>query len=271
MPSDRSADSLPSPLERLIHRDRLVIGAALAAITLLAWFYLVRMAGAMESAADESAMHAAMGMGSASPWALSDILMLFVMWSVMMAGMMLPSAAPVILLTIGTYRRRGGARARISTALFVTGYLAAWTGFSALATLLQTYLHQRSLLTGYMSASSAWLAGSVFLIAGIYQWLPWKAACLSHCQSPLQFLSAHWREGIVGALRMGLHHGSYCVGCCWALMLLLFAAGVMNLLWVAAISAFVLLEKIIPRSAFLGRSAGILLIAWGAYLISRAI
>jgi predicted metal-binding membrane protein len=258
-----------SPIERLVRRDRLVIGCALAIITLLAWIYLIRMAASMQGAADEAAMHAAMGMTMDSPWALADIWMLFVMWSVMMAGMMLPSAAPVIMLVVGTYRRRGGSSARVAAVFFIVGYLAAWTGFSALATLLQTYLHQISLLSGYMRANSLWLAGGIFLVAGIYQWLPWKAACLSHCQSPIQFLSAHWREGTGGGFRMGLHHGLFCVGCCWALMLLLFAAGVMNLLWVAAIAAFVLAEKILPRSEWIGRAAGILMIVWGGYLLTR--
>lgn len=127
------------------------------------------------------------------------------------------------------------------------------------------------MLSEYMAAKSPWLSGSFFLMAGLYQWLPWKAACLHHCQSPLQFLSAHWQEGIFGGFRMGLHHGLFCVSCCWALMLLLFAAGVMNLFWVAAIAAFVLIEKITPRSLALSRAAGILLCGWGLYLFSQAI
>jgi len=124
-----------------------------------------------------------------------------------------------------------------------------------------------ALLSDAMTAESPLLAGGIFLLAGLYQWAPWKRSCLTHCHSPLQFLTAHWREGIGGAFRMGMYHGIFCVGCCWALMLLLFAAGVMNLWWVAALSVFVLVEKLLPRVSYLSRIAGVLLAAWGAYLL----
>jgi predicted metal-binding membrane protein len=120
-----------------------------------------------------------------------------------------------------------------------------------------------------MAAQSAALAGGIFLLAGLYQWTPLKNACLSHCQSPLAFLTKEWREGAWGAFVMGLRHGLFCVGCCWALMALLFAAGVMNLLWVAAIAIFVLAEKLLPRGLLLGRASGALLVAWGVFLIVR--
>jgi predicted metal-binding membrane protein len=256
-----------SAVEKLVRQDRLVVMLALVIITLLTWQYLVQMSRSMHEAADVAAMHAAMGMGADAAWSLAHVGMLLVMWSVMMVGMMLPSAAPVILLVVGTYRRRGGATGHLTVASFVSGYLAAWVGFSILATILQVGLQESALLSGSMSANYGWLSGTLFLAAGIYQWLPWKASCLSHCQSPLQFLSAHWREGIAGGFQMGMHHGGYCVGCCWALMLLLFAAGVMNFLWIAAISAYVLLEKILPARTTLSRSAGIVLSGWGLYLL----
>jgi predicted metal-binding membrane protein len=192
------------------------------------------------------------------------------MWSVMMVGMMLPSAAPVILLVVGAYRRRGGRGAQLCTIAFTVGYLAAWTGFSAAAALAQTALHAAALLSGAMASKSAVLAGGIFVVAGAYQWAPWKYACLSHCRSPLHFLSQEWREGALGAFRMGLRHGVFCVGCCWALMVILFAAGVMNLLWVAAIAAFVLVEKLLPGGPLVGRATGALLIAWGTYLMAAA-
>jgi predicted metal-binding membrane protein len=256
-------------IERLVRRDRLITLFALSLITLLAWLYLVRMAGGMQTAANEAEMHAAMGMTDMAAWSWRDSIALFVMWAVMMAGMMLPSAAPVILMVLAVYRRRGGQHARVSTAAFATGYLAAWTGFSAVAALAQTALHRAALMSSAMSSKSTVLTGGIFLLAGVYQWLPFKNACLSHCRSPLQFLSQEWREGAAGALRMGLRHGLFCVACCWALMALLFAAGVMNLLWVAAIAAFVLVEKLLPQGLWVGRLTGVLLTAWGVYLLSH--
>ena len=259
----------PGNIERLIRRDRLVVAIALFGVTILAWGYLLRMAGQMRAAANEAEMHAAMGMHMGS-WGFADTGTLFLMWAVMMAGMMLPSAAPVILLVLATYRRRGGRPARISAGAFTCGYLAAWIGFSAIAAVAQAALHATALLSPAMAAQSALLAGGIFVVAGLYQWAPLKNACLSLCRSPLTFLSAEWREGTAGAFRMGLRHGLFCVGCCWALMALLFAAGVMNVLWVAAIAVFVLLEKLLPYGMQVARVSGALLLAWGAYLMTRS-
>jgi predicted metal-binding membrane protein len=255
-------------MERLIQEDRLILSGAIALIAILAWAYLARMAHGMDVASNEAEMHAAMGMVNTTAWSLSDAFALFLMWSVMMAGMMLPSAAPVILMVLGVYRRRGGEHARVSAATFTAGYFMAWIGFSAAATVLQTGLHAAALLSLDMVSQSALLAGGIFLVAGIYQWLPIKDACLSHCRSPLHFLSQEWREGTRGAFRMGLRHGIFCVGCCWALMILLFAAGVMNLFWVAAIAIFVLVEKLLPQPLLVGRAAGVLLASWGVYLLA---
>jgi len=195
----------------------------------------------------------------------------FAMWTVMMVGMMLPSAAPLILLVVGAYRRRGGAPARAATVLFTVGYLAAWTLFSAAAASMQFGLHEVAWLSPAMATRSTFAAGAIFLAAGVYQWLPLKNACLTHCRSPLQFLVHEWREGVVGAFVMGARHGWFCVGCCWALMALLFAAGVMNLLWVAAITAFVLVEKLVRGGALFGRVAGAVMVAWGVYLMGAGL
>lgn len=246
--------------------DRLVVVLSLALITLLAWWYVVRLAQEMNAMAQEAAMHAAMGMRMPDTWSLADLAALVLMWAVMMAGMMLPSAAPMILLTMGVYRRRGGLQARISTASFTSGYLVAWTGFSVLAAASQAGLHAAALMSSAMVSQSAKLAAVLFVVAGIYQWAPFKTACLQHCRSPLAYLTEEWREGVRGAFRMGLRHGLFCVGCCWALMLLLFAAGVMNLLWVAAIAFFVLLEKVLPWGIWIGRLSGAALIGWGIYV-----
>jgi predicted metal-binding membrane protein len=152
---------------------------------------------------------------------------------------------------------------------FVCGYLVAWTGFSVLAASLQALLHRTAVMSAAMTTQSAAISAAIFLVAGVYQWMPMKAACLTHCRSPLHFLTHEWREGSLGAFTMGARHGLFCVGCCWALMLLLFAVGVMNLLWVAAISAFVLLEKLLRRGMWFSRAAGALCIVWAAYLLLR--
>jgi predicted metal-binding membrane protein len=151
----------------------------------------------------------------------------------------------------------------------VSGYLVAWTAFSGVAALAQAALHAAALMSSAMVSQSAMLAGGIFIVAGAYQWMPLKNACLAHCRSPLHFLAREWREGAAGGFLMGLRHGLFCVGCCWALMTLLFAAGVMNLLWVAAITAFVLVEKLLPPGRLVGRIAGTLLMCWGVFLLAR--
>ena len=213
---------------------------------------------------------AAMGMPEMRSWDVSELAWLFVMWSVMMVAMMLPSAAPLMLLVVGVYRRRG-AGARWLTTAFTGGYLAAWTAFSLVAALAQVILHRTALLSPAMASRSVVLGGVILIAAGVYQWLPIKNACLTHCRSPLHFLTHEWREGSGGAFIMGITHGGYCVGCCWAVMALLFVAGVMNLLWVAAIAAFVLVEKLVPQGLLVGRVAGVACVAWGVYVLFRGV
>ena len=259
-----------STLERIVRRDRFVTALGLLAVLALSWSYLVTTSAGMRSMLGAAEMHAAMGMPGMQPWT-RELLALFVMWAVMMVGMMLPSAAPLILLILGVYRRRNDRHTRLNSLLFVSGYLLAWTLFSLAAAFGQIALHRAALLSMDMAARSRLLIAAILMVAGFYQWLPWKNACLAHCRSPLSFLSQHWREGLVGAARMGFVHGVYCVGCCWALMTLLFVAGVMNLMWVAVIAVFVLAEKLSPRGLLLGRVAGVLLILWGTYLFARVI
>jgi predicted metal-binding membrane protein len=215
--------------------------------------------------------HVGMAMPQARPWNVGDTAGLAVMWIVMMIAMMIPSVAPVILLFAGVSRRRrvrGVPAAPVS--VFTAGYLLAWTGYAILAALIQSALHSAALLSPAMATASPLLGGGLLLVAGIYQWLPLKGACLSHCRSPLGFFSTEWREGVRGALVMGFRHGSYCVGCCWALMALLFVAGVMNLLWVAAIAGLVLAEKAVPNGRLVGRIAGVLLAGWGVWMVATA-
>ncbi|HEV7365989.1 MAG TPA: DUF2182 domain-containing protein [Gemmatimonadales bacterium] len=258
-----SAAASPTLLEAALRRDRLVVALGLLAVTGLAWVYLAHSASLMRGH-----MSMAMAMPDAAPWSLGETAGLALMWSIMMVAMMLPSVTPVILLFAGVTRRRrtqGVLAAPVS--VFVLGYLLAWTGYAVLAALGQSLLHSAALLSPAMASASPLLGGALLLLAGVYQWLPVKGACLSHCRSPLGFFTAEWREGVSGALIMGLRHGSYCVGCCWALMALLFVAGVMNLLWVAVIAGFVLAEKVVPNGRFLGRVTGALLAGWGLWLI----
>ena len=258
----------PSAVERLVRRDRLVAAAALAALTLLAWADLLRMAADMAPASGSATAMPGMAMPAMHGWSLADFLMLFVMWSVMMAAMMLPSAAPMILLFAGTNRRRRErASPAVPTAVFAAGYLIVWTSFSALAAMAQVGLHQAALLSPAMASTSPVLGGLLLVVAGAYQWVPAKSACLTGCRSPLSWLGAEWREGTSGALVMGVRHGALCLGCCWALMTLLFVAGVMNLLWVAAIAGLVLLEKVARRGPWIGRVAGAAMMGWGVWML----
>lgn len=250
----------PDFLEAALRRDRLIVVAGLVTLAALAWVYIAHTAGQM-------AAHAGMSMPMAA-WDVEEMASLAVMWIVMMIAMMIPSVAPVILLFAGVSRRRriqGVLAAPVS--VFVLGYLLAWTGYAVLAALTQSGLHSAALLSPAMTSASPLLGGAILILAGVYQWLPLKGACLSHCRSPLGFFSTEWREGTSGALQMGFRHGSYCVGCCWALMALLFVAGVMNLLWVAVIAGFVLAEKVVPNGRLLGRITGVVLAGFGLWVL----
>lgn len=244
----------------LPRRDRVAILSALLGVTVLAWLYLVDMAGGM----------AGMGSGGAmmeiDAWGLRDAILMFAMWAVMMLGMMVPTAAPMALVYAAVARKaaRGGT-ILAPTAVFVSGYVAMWTLFSVGATAAQWGLERAALLSPMLVSTSPTLGAALLIGAGVYQLTPYKDACLEHCRSPAHFISEHWRPGTFGAFRMGLVHGAYCLGCCWILMGLLFFGGVMNLLWIAGITLFVLLEKITPFGALGGRAAGLVMIAVGAY------
>jgi len=241
-----------------------VIVAALAAVVALAWLYLFREAADMKTVM--AGMDRAMVMPAKNAF---DLLLLFAMWSVMMVGMMLPSVAPVILTFARINRnRRTRGEPYAPVALFTAGYLLAWGGFSVAATLVQAGLERAALLSPMdMTTDSRLLGGVLFLAAGLYQFTPVKLACLRVCRSPIDFVLNHWRDGAVGALRMGLAHGLYCLGCCWVLMLLLFVGGVMNLLWVAILGTAVLAEKL-STGPWIGRIGGGLLLACGVWLLA---
>lgn len=190
------------------------------------------------------------------------------MWWVMMLGMMLPSAAPTIL-TVATMARRQRERGRTfaPASVFTLGYLLAWGGFCVGATALQWGLDRAALLSPMLATNRVAIGGALFVLSGLYQFTPFKYACLRQCRSPFALLLNHWRDGWQGALRMGLYHGLYCLGCCWVLMTLLFAMGVMNLPWVAAIAAFVFAEKLLPGGIWIGRAAGALMLLFGVHLL----
>jgi len=260
-------------LETLLRRDRVVVGAALGVLVVVAWLYLLHLASAMsEVAMDDMQTMPGMTMPAMHAWGWVEVGALVVMWAVMMVAMMTPAAGPMVLMFAAIHRRRAAeGRPAVPTAIFVLGYLVVWTVYSVVAALAQGALHAAALLSPAMVATSPLLAGGLLVAAGVFQWTPLKRACLAACRSPLSFLMTGWREGRGGAFVMGLRHGLYCLGCCWALMALLFVAGVMNLLWVAAIAVTVLVEKVVPRGDLVGRLAGVALVAAGVLLLARAV
>lgn len=248
---------------RVLQHERLLVATLLLGVIAASWAYLLRGAGTLQE------MGGMVMPMSSGPWDAGHAAVMLGMWVAMMTAMMLPSAAPMILLfaTVAGARAAGGA---LTTGLFALGYLVVWSGFSGVAVALQYALEKVRLLSPMMEITSVAVAGLLFIAAGAYQWMPLKRACLRHCRSPLEFVVAHWRPGRPGAFRMGLRHGAYCVGCCWVLMMLLFVGGLMNLLWVGALAAFVLAEKLVPGGLWLGRLAGLGLVAWGAWILLSA-
>ncbi len=264
--------STREPIARLMARERAPVWVGIAGVTLAAWAYLVHLHRGMTGAGLPDGMGAMAGMAPRLvPWTAADFLATVAMWMGMMVGMMLPAAAPVILLFAAVNRqRRQQGRPAVATGAFLLAYLLVWGGFSVVAALAQWGLHDAALLSPAMAASSPVLGGALLVAAGVYQLTPLKAACLAHCRSPLGFLMTQWREGTRGAFRMGGRHGAYCLGCCWVLMGLLFVTGVMNLVWVAAVTAFVLVEKVAPGGVLIGRVASIGLIGAGLVMLGGA-
>ena len=256
-----SQTAASSPLESVLRRDRVVIIASILAVAALSWAYMVYLA-------QGRGMDMDMAMAQMSSWGAADFGLMFLMWAVMMTAMMIPTAAPMILLFAAVNRkRRENQGPYVPTGVFMSGYVLVWCGFAAAATLGNWALHVNSLMDSMMGeSSSAYLGGSLLMVAGAFQWSRLKYVCLTHCRSPISFLMTDWREGSTGALKMGLHHGIYCLGCCWVLMGLLFVLGVMNLLWIAALAGFVLLEKVAPRGLVVSRATGLLLVGSGALM-----
>lgn len=280
-----------SPLEMALKRDRWIAFAALALVILASWVWLLLGAGMEMSAVEMSSMEMALGpttdsavampdmggmtamMAAPAPWSRGYALLMFVMWWVMMLAMMLPSASPTILL-FAAIKRRANAQSTSTLpaiAAFTAGYGVIWAVFSILAVALQWSFERAGVLSPMMmNATSLTLAGGVLIAAGLYQLTPLKQACLRHCRSPAHFISEHWRKTVGGAFGMGVRHGLYCLGCCWALMALLFFGGVMNLWWVVGLAILVAVEKLSPPGAGVGRLLGVVLLLWGAWFLWRA-
>lgn len=269
-------------LSGILKRDRLIIGAALAAIALLAWAYVLWLAAGMARPAmadmpdmDMAGMDvAAMMAPNLAPWTPAHTLFIFAMWAVMMAGMMTPSAAPMILIYAQVGRQAAASGRHFAPAgWFAGGYLLAWTGFAGMATVAQYGLERASLLSPMMASASAVFGGSLLVAAGLYQLSPFKAACLSQCRAPLSFIQKHggFQPHTLASLRLGLLHGLYCIGCCWALMTLLFVGGVMNLLWIAGLMIVVLAEKLMPAPRLLSLGIGVAMLVAGAAMLAPSL
>ncbi len=266
-------------LEAVVRHDRLVVVTALIAVIALSWTYLLAGAGMGMSAFEMTRMsqlEMAGGMGgmtmmTPAVWTPGYAVLMFFMWWVMMVAMMLPSAAPMILLfaTVNRKQRETG-HPHVATSIFAVGYLATWAGFSLGATILQWGFERTGILSPMLVGTNVIFGGVLLLAAGVYQLTPIKHACLRHCRSPLAFLITHWRRDARGALRMGLVHGAFCVGCCWFLMGLLFFGGVMNLYWIAGLALFVLFEKTVPAGHWLGYVTGVALFVWGVGMLALA-
>ncbi len=259
-------------LQRALRRDRLVVGAALVTLVALAWVYLWALAADMSMAPGSmnGMRMVPNGLGwmvpAAAPWSVGEFVLVLLMWAVMMIGMMTPSAAPMILIYARIGRQAALERAPFAAAgWFASGYLLVWTGFSLAASAAQWALQRTALLDPSMELADRRFGAAVLIAAGAWQWTPVKQACLSHCRNPLAFVQQHggFRGTPAAALGLGVRHGAYCLGCCWVLMLLLFAGGIMNVLWIAGLSVLVLVEKLTAQGRTMARAAGLLLVLWG--------
>jgi predicted metal-binding membrane protein len=261
-------DPEKSMLEAILHRDQAVVVVALSIVTVLSWAWIVVGSGLELSALDMTRMPRDMAMEPAT-WTPAYAALIFAMWWIMMMGMMLPSAAPMVLIFARISRReRNAGRSWVPTGIFAAGYIVMWGAFSIVAAGAQFVLEESGLLSGMMVTTATWLAAVLLIAAGLWQVTPIKHACLRQCRSPVGFLADHWRPGWNGSFRMGVVHGAYCLGCCWFLMALLFFGGVMNLWWIGGLALLVLIEKISPAGPLIGYGIGLVLICWGFGLLS---
>lgn len=250
----------------LARRDRWVVAGLLLLVIALAWAYTVHQAHVMQDMDAAMSRGMAMSMNDMPPsWTPIDTALLLAMWAAMMAAMMVPGASPMVAAFATINRRRRERNAPyVPTAIFLAGYVAAWGGFSIIATALQWLLQMTGLLTAMMQSASSSFSAALFIAAGLYQFSPLKQRCFAYCRSPQGFILTEWRDGALGAAIMGLRHGLFCIGCCGALMVLLFAGAVMDLRWVAALTVLVTVEKLLPGEKMLRVGIGVALITVGA-------
>lgn len=251
-------------LEAALKHERLVTTTLLVVIPVACWTWIALMARDMYGT-----MLGSSAWMMTATWDAPHLLLLWAMWAVMMTAMMLPSAAPLVLLYAGALRTRSEGRAGRQLYAMAAGYVVVWALFSVAATALQRLLSSALVLTPMMEPATPMAAAVVLAIVGLYQLTPLKNACLRVCRSPLAYLLQHWRSGAVGAFRLGVYHGAYCLGCCWALMLLLFAGGVMNLVVIVALTLWVLVEKFAPLGEQTARVSGVALLALALWMATR--
>ncbi len=262
-PDVDSGASARTVVEAALQHQRSTLLVLLVALPAACWTWVILMARDMYGS-----MRGAAGWMMTPDWDAPHVLLLWAMWAVMMVAMMLPSAAPVVLLYAGAVRQRSSLRRpRLHIYLMAAAYIAVWALFSAGATLLQRWLARAFVLSPMMEPATPVLSAVLLATAGAYQLTPLKRVCLRSCRSPLAFLMTYWQPGLAGAARMGARHGVYCLGCCWALMLMLFAGGVMNLAVILALTVWVLVEKVAPLGERSARVVGVLLLALAAWTL----
>ena len=255
---------MKSKLESLLQKEQLIAFSCIALVMLISWAYMLHMAWGMSGVGAEISLACLMR------WGPEDILHSFMMWAIMMVAMMFPSATPMILMFNIVNQQQGETqRPLLPTGLFVLGYFLVWTAYSALAAIAQWGLHIAALLSHNLIITNPLIGGVLLVAAGVFQWTPFRDACMLKCRSPLGFLMAEWREGRLGTLIMGLKHGLNCVGCCWLLMLLSFVLGIMNMVWMAILTIFMLVEKASPKSQWVSRTTGLVLVAWGLWIAAE--
>jgi len=263
-------------VERVLQRDRLLVVSLVVTLFVMASLYTVFGVGMRMSALEMTAMSDMRDMpgpGIPGLWSAQYTVLVFMMWWVMMVAMMLPSVAATVLLHAALLRHSGkDTQATTASAVFLGGYLAVWAGFSAAATAMQWALEAAGIVSASMMVLIDTVPGGLVLIAaGLFQFTPLKTACLEHCRTPVKFLTERRRPGVSGAFWMGVEHGAYCLGCCWFLMALLFAGGIMNLYWIVGLAAFVALEKLTPWGVTMSKLAGAVLVAWGTWVVFGSI
>jgi predicted metal-binding membrane protein len=249
----------------MLKKDRLIIMGGLLVLCIIAWLYIIYLYREMAVMNMDAFLFA---MPMTPTWSMVDFSLIFLMWFVMMIAMMTPSVTPLILIFAMVNRQKRETRSPFApTGYLLCGYFLIWAGFSFLATLLQWFLQRISLLNPEMVTTNKILGGIILVAAGIFQFTGLKQRCLNNCRTPIDFINLNWKAGRKGAFRMGIEHGISCLICCWALMILLFVSGIMNLLWIVLIALFVLLERALPKLKWISLVAGALLIAYGAFVL----